>query len=111
MDQLERYRNIIEEALARHIFNSERDADLQDKTVFDRHSDSYLVLREGWEKGLRVHAVVAHIELRNGKIWVQEDWTEHGVATDLEELGIPKTEIVLGFQPPDIRPFTEYATA
>lgn len=41
----------------------------------------------------------------------QEDWTERGVAADLEEAGIPKSEIVLGFQPPEVRPFTEYAAA
>jgi hypothetical protein len=48
---------------------------------------------------------------RNGKIWIQEDGIEYGIAKDLEDAGIPKSEIVLGFQPPDVRPFTEYAVA
>jgi hypothetical protein len=42
---------------------------------------------------------------------VQDDWTEHGIAADLEEAGIPKTDIVLGFQPAKVRPYTEYAAA
>jgi hypothetical protein len=62
-----------------------------------------LLLREGWDKSRRVHAIIVHLEIRDGKIWVQEDWTEHVVAADLEEVGIPKSEIVLGFQPLEVR--------
>ncbi len=42
---------------------------------------------------------------------VQEDWIEHGIAAELEEAGVPKSAIVLGFQPPYVRPYTEYAAA
>jgi len=52
-----------------------------------------------------------HVEIIGGKIWIQADWTERGVAADIEEAGIPKSDIVLGFQPPHIRPYTEYAVA
>ena len=36
--------------------------------------------------------------------------TEEGIATDLLEAGVPKEDIVLAFQPPDVRRFTEFAT-
>jgi len=111
MDKLEQYRAIIEEVLTRHIGDLKDYPDLRDKTVFDRQSESYLLLREGWEKSRRVHAVVVHLEIIEGKIWVQEDWTEHGIAAELEEAGVRKTDIVLGFQPPYVRPHTEYAAA
>ena len=39
------------------------------------------------------------------------DNTDAVVAHDLERAGVPKTDIVLGFQPPDVRPLTEYAVA
>jgi hypothetical protein len=51
------------------------------------------------------------IEIINGKIVIQEDWTEHGLARDLEEAGVPKSDIVLGFQPPEVRPGAGYAIA
>jgi hypothetical protein len=54
---------------------------------------------------------VVHIEIIDGKVWIQEDGIEHGIATDLERAGIPKSDIVLGFQPPEVRPYTEYAAA
>lgn len=111
MDRLEQYRNIIEQALTQRVNDLKDFPDLRDKTVFDRRTDSYLLLRQGWDKSRRVHAIVVHLEILNGKIWVQEDWTEHGVAGDLEEAGVSKGDIVLGFQPPQVRPYTEYAAA
>lgn len=111
MDQLEQYRNIIVRCLNVHAREWEDCADLRDKTIFDRQSDSYMLLREGWDNGRRVHSIITHLEIINGKIWVQEDWIEHGITRELEEAGIPKSEIVLGFQPPYVRPFTEYAAA
>jgi hypothetical protein len=108
MDKLERYRDIIEQVLKRHVYSF---PDVSDKAIFDRQSDSYLILRQGWEGPKRVQSVVTHLEIINGKIWVQEDWIEHGIAADLEEAGIPKSDIVLGFQPPYVRPFTDYAAA
>lgn len=111
MDKREQYRNIIEEALTRHA-NALKDCSaLRDKAVFDRQSDNYLIIREGWQGPQRIHTVVTHLEIINGKIWIQVDWIEHGIAADLEDAGIPKNNIVLGFYPPDVRPDTEYAMA
>jgi hypothetical protein len=104
MDKLERYRDIVERVLARHANDLNGYPELRDKTVFDRQSDSYLIVREGWQ-------VVTHLEIINGKIWVQEGWIEHGIAADLEEAGVPKDDIVLGFHPPYVRPDTECAAA
>ncbi len=111
MDRLEQYRTIIEQVLTQRVNDLKDFPDLRDKTVFDRRTDSYLLLRQGWDKSRRVHAIIVHLEILNGKIWVQEDWTEHGMAADLEEAGVPKSDIVLGFQPPQVRPYTEYAAA
>lgn len=51
------------------------------------------------------------INVINDKIWILRDGTEEGIATDLEQAGVPKQQIVLGFHPPAIRPYTEYAVA
>ena len=108
MDKLERYRDISEQVLKRHVYSF---PDISDKAIFDRQSDSYLILRQGWEGSKRIQSIVTHLEIINGKIWIQEDWIEHGIAADLEAAGIPKSDIVLGFQPPYVRPFTDYAAA
>jgi hypothetical protein len=50
-----------------------------------------------------------HIDIKNGKIWIQHDGTEVGIATILLEEGVPKDDIVLAFHSPDMREFTEFA--
>ncbi|RMG69569.1 MAG: hypothetical protein D6722_10035 [Bacteroidetes bacterium] len=44
-------------------------------------------------------------------IWVQRDATEYGVANELVDLGVPREDIVLGFQAPFNRPYTDFVVA
>ncbi len=81
------------------------------RAIFDRQADSYVVIALGWERARRVHHFVIHLEIINGKVWLQADNTDLVIAEDLERAGIPKSDIVLGFHPADVRPFTEYAVA
>ncbi|MGE0883113.1 MAG: element excision factor XisI family protein [Blastocatellales bacterium] len=115
MDKLEQYRDIIERELTEIVALTEHSSaaptNLRDKTVFDRQADSYLILREGWDGAHRIHGPVISLEIINGKIWLQADHTNLRIAERLEEAGIPKSEIVLGFQPPQVKPYTEYAVA
>jgi hypothetical protein len=85
--------------------------EIQNEAVFDREADRYLVMSVGWQKVKRIHGCLIHIDIINGKVWIQRDGTEHGIANDLVQAGIPKDRIVLGFHTPDVRPYTEYAVA
>lgn len=58
-----------------------------------------------------VHAVILHMRLQNGKVWIEQDGTETGVADELLQAGIPKDDIVLGFYRPERRAITEFAVA
>lgn len=44
-------------------------------------------------------------------MWVQRDGTEYGVTNDLVEVGIVKSDIVLGFHEPSVRKHTGFAVA
>ena len=84
---------------------------LAKKTVFDDQANIYLVLVHGWEDVRRLHGCLVHIEIINDKIWIQQDGTEYGIATDLLAAGVPKEKIVLGFKTPRSRQHTEFAVA
>ncbi|MBO0860358.1 MAG: XisI protein [Chloracidobacterium sp.] len=103
MDKLNQYREIIEQILSEIVRITERSSEasrlLRDRTVFDRRSDNYLIVREGWEGPHRIDCNVVHLEV-NDKIWIQVDNTDQAIARRLEAAGVPKSEIVLGFQPP-----------
>lgn len=79
--------------------------------IFDEERDQYLVFDAIWGEYRCLRSVKIFVRLRNGKIWIEEDWTEEGFATDLLESGVPRDDIVLGFQPPEMRQYTEFAVA
>ena len=79
--------------------------------VFDTERDRYLLLYVGWRDEDRMHGCPIHIDIKDGKIWIQRDFTEEGLAHQLVELGVPKTDIVLGFRAPYVRQFTGFAVA
>jgi XisI protein len=41
----------------------------------------------------------------------EKDTTEDGIATDLVREGVPREDIVLAFQPPEMRQYTDFAAA
>ena len=57
----------------------------------------------GWDDGKRVHGSLAHVDIIDGKFWIQRDGIEHGIANELLEAGIPKDRIVLAFRPPEVQ--------
>lgn len=111
MDSLNQYRESIERTLSRIAAIPGLPTTVQDFAVFDRRSDHYLLVSEGWDETGHVDEIIVHIAIRNGLVWILEDGIEYGVARELEAAGIPKEKIVLGFQPPSIRPDTGYAAA
>jgi hypothetical protein len=85
--------------------------DFQSEAIFDRTRDRYVLMNVGWDDGTRVHGCLVHIDIIDGKLWIQRDGTEHGIAKELHQAGIPKDRIVLAFKRPKVRRLTEYAVA
>jgi hypothetical protein len=79
--------------------------------LFDSAHDNYLLLDAGWDGVRRIHHIVAHMRIRNGKIWVEADNTDQELVQQLLDAGIDKESIVLAFYSPQKRPFTEFAVA
>lgn len=112
MDKLENYRNLIEKILKKHASEPYSYGEIETKTVFDRKNDRYLLLDVGWnEKGFRVHGALVSVEIINGKFYIQYDGIEGGIVVELEEAGVPKSDIVLAFHEPELRKHTDYAIA
>jgi XisI protein len=85
--------------------------DLTCEAIFDRPRNRFVLMTLGWDEDERVHHPLVHIDVLGDKLWIQTDNTEHGVAPDLVDAGIPKSNIVLAFRPPDVRHHTDYAVA
>ena len=111
MDTSENYRRIIKNVLVSYTQIPYSHGNIQSKTVFDNQNDNYLLMTFGWDGIKRIHGCLVHIEIIDNKIWIQRDDTEDGITYDLEAVGIPKNQIVLGFHPLDVRKHTGYAVA
>jgi hypothetical protein len=107
---LDNYRSIIENVLTDYSKYPYAYGQIERQLVFDRMRDHYLLMSVGWDKR-RVHGALIHIDLIDGKCWIQRDGTESGIALELEAAGIPKDRIVLAFRSPEIRAHTGYAVA
>lgn len=112
MDSLNsNYQEIIEKALSDYANFLGDDDYVQNELVFDRTRDRYLLVEAGWENGRRTYGTLLHLDIINGKIWIQQDGTEQGIANELVALGVPKERIVLGFKSLQRRQITEFAVS
>jgi len=113
MDKLTTYRNLIKRLLTEYaeLVNRRPEPGVETLVVCDEERDQYMLLSVGWSQKRRLRTTSLYVRLRAGKFWIEEDWTEEGIAADLLRAGVPKDDIVLAFQPPEMRPFTEFSVA
>jgi XisI protein len=111
METLEHYREVIKNVIRKHARCTPSTAEVEIETIFDDSNDHFELVHSGWNGSHRIHGAVIHIDIRNGKIWIQFDGTADGVATELVAAGIPKEQIVLAWKPAHRRQDTEYAVA
>ena len=111
MDTLNKYRDIIKSKLKEYTEIPYAYGDLKCQLIVSDDENNFLLITQGWEDDLRVHGCLVHIEIINNKIWIHRDGLEDGIANELVAAGIPKSDIVLAFHPPDIRKFTEFAVS
>ena len=77
---------------------------LQVVPVFDRQFNRYQILCQGWtSKEKRVFYPIIHTEIVRGEVWIQHNQSDIDIGEVLSQHGIPKSQIVLGLNPPSIR--------
>lgn len=111
MEKLARYRQLVQQMLLTYGKRKPAYGDIEVETIFDSERDHYQIVYVGWDQQDWVHSCVIHIDIKGGKIWLQWNATEDDIAADLVAAGVSKEDIVLGFQSPFMRQFTEYATS
>ncbi len=111
MDRVTAYQQIIERILLEIEGLRPSTESVRETVIFDRQRNRFGLVAQGWENKRRIHRMVVHLEIRDEKIWIEVDATDLNIARELELAGVPKSDIVLGFHPPDIRPYTDYAAA
>jgi len=111
MDRIDAYRQIILKVFNEYEKIPYKYGDIKNEIIISNDANRYLLLMTGWQEDHRIYGCLIHIDIINGKLWVQNDNTERGVVEDMARYGVPKEDIVLGFRHPDIRQYTGYAAA
>ncbi|MGB0561970.1 MAG: XisI protein [Spirulinaceae cyanobacterium] len=107
------YRQLIQQLLSQRAERSQYQSqwpEYEVQTLFDTERDHYQLLHVGWRETKRAFGCILHLDIKEGKIWIQHDGTEAGIANQLVELGVPKQDIVLAFHEPEVRQFTDFGT-
>ena len=109
MDKLLTYRAHIQTLLQRYLTHRPSYGDIEMQFIEDTKHDHYQIFSVGWDKQRRIHGCTLHLDIKQGKIWIQHNSTEDNIAEELVALGVPKDDIVLGLHAPARRQYTGYA--
>ena len=111
MERIEFYRQCIRDLLTKEASLDEKNSNVESQLVFDTEHDHYQLIDIGWEDLNRIYNCFIHIDIKDGKIWIQHNMTDVDLAEKLVEMGVTKEDIVLGLHPPYKRPHTGYGVA
>jgi hypothetical protein len=110
MDTINRFEKAILELLEPYAAQKILNKGLEKQLIADLERHRYQVIIQGWEDGKKfVDSTLLHLEIKNNKIWIQQNWTEMQIAEELVKKGIPADQIVLGFLPEYMREDSAYA--
>ena len=88
-------------------------SEIETSVITDSEHDQFGLRRHGWRANERerVSNTVFFARIKDGKVWIEEDNTDLCLADELVKAGIAREDIVLAFQPPEVRHLTEFAVA
>ena len=110
MEKIKRYQQIIA-ALLRE-YATPNASGMEDQVLLDFENNHFQLVSVGWDEGKFVFMPLFHFDLKpDGKIWLMVNNTDVRIAEELVKKGVPRTDIVLGFQPQSVRSLTDYAYA
>lgn len=113
MDRPMKYADVIKREMSKYREFSNENArnGIEAMCAFDDEAGQYLLVRVGWDGPRRFRQIVLHLRLQAGKIWIETDETYDGITAELLKAGVPNSDIVLAFHPPQLRSMTDFAVA
>ena len=112
MDKIEKYQRIVLDILEEYSqIKKSLTPEVKHETLIDGVQNHYLLLSIGFHNQRFIYNPVFHFDIIGDKIWIQQNNTDVLIADELEERGVPKSDIVLGFVPPHARHFSGFAVA
>ena len=110
MEKIAKYSVILLELLKNY---EQPKNEMETQLVTDLQRHHYQVIRTGWvDQYSFVVRIILYFQIKeNGRVWILANWTADDIETTLMEMGIPKSDIVIGTTPERIRAYTGFAVA
>ncbi|NJL61076.1 MAG: XisI protein [Methylacidiphilales bacterium] len=108
MAKLEEYREKVKQILIQYSQYKPSYGDVEVEQIFDVERDRYQIISVGWNQQKRIYGCMMHFDIKDEKIWIQQNTTEVDLANELVEMGVPKSDIVIGFHTPKMRQLTDF---
>jgi hypothetical protein len=110
MDRLTELRQLVKAVLHEQTIIPFSYGKIDIETMFDETTDRYAVFMVGWKDTIsRTYGSLAHIDIIDGKLWIQRDGTAEGLPNLLMEKGVAKDEIVIAYRTPAEQKFMGFA--
>ncbi|MFN8347759.1 MAG: XisI protein [Spirosomataceae bacterium] len=110
-EKIAKYQEVILTFLERQATYRVANSVLENQLVIDKPNGHFQLLRIGWRNNRFIHSCPFHFDIKNGKIWIQQNRTDVEVAEELVAMGVPPSDIVIGFLPVEMRAASGYAVA
>ena len=82
--------------------------ELEYQAVIDLKNNHFQFVRLGWSNRKFFYQILLHIDIKtDGKVWIQQNNTEISLKEVLEQRGVSKSDIIVGFRPAYLREDTE----
>jgi len=108
MASVKNYQSKVRELILQYAQYKPSNGEIAPEVIINDEQGHFELMHIGWDGPRRIHGSVIHIDIINGKIWIQHDGTSPGVAVELAEAGVPKEDIILGFRPAHLRQHTGF---
>lgn len=107
MVKLEEYREIVKQILIKYSQYKPSYGEVEIE-VFDIERDRYQIVSVGWNNQKRIYGCMMHLDIKDDKIWIQQNTTEVDLASELIDMGVPKHDIAIGFHTPKMCQLTDF---
>ena len=75
MERIEKYRKHIRKLLTEQAKLEKSNSELECQIIFDTEHDHYQLLDIGWQEMKRIYNCFIHLDIKDGKIWIQANTT------------------------------------
>ncbi len=107
-NKIDQYRKVVKSLISDYANSDVSNDKVEVQLLLDAEHDHYQWMNVGWKGSDRIYRCVMHFDIKDGKIWLQQNLTDRDPAEELVNMGVAKEDIVLGLQMPSKRLYTDY---